>query len=123
MAKYVDISSTHFRLGWEKSPDNTNMGVSMARYHLFSATHNRIESQAKLNKFIEQISPVEEVRVEIKGKTKSGLDFIFQTIDASKSLEWVSMEKIGKNIIIDYRFCERLSGNVLDYLKTIYEFQ
>lgn len=123
MAKYVDISSTHFRLGWEKSPDNTNMGISMIRYHAFSAAHDRIEAQAKLNKFREQVSPIEEVRQERMGKTKSGLHFIFQTFDTTKSLEWVNMERIGKNIIMDYRFCERLMGDIVDYLKITYGIQ
>ena len=48
---------------------------------------------------------------------------MFQTIDTPKSLEGIRMERIGKNIIMDYRFCERLSGDVLEYLNGVYRFK
>ena len=120
--KYVDIKTAHFRLGWEKSPDNTNMRDSMMRFHCLAVDHNRIDAQGRLNRFRGQVSPIIEPRTERIGRTKSGLYVIFQTVDTPKSLEWVQMEKIGRNIIMDYRFCERLSGDVLKYLDTVYKF-
>lgn len=119
MAKTIDLNTAHFRIGWEKSLDNTNMGESMARFHCLAVDHNRIDAQGRLNRFREQLSPIQEVRRERIGRTKSGLYVIFQTIDTPKSLEYVKMEKVGKNIIMDYRFCERLSGDVLRYLNTV----
>jgi hypothetical protein len=121
--RYVDITVAHVRIGWEKSPDNTTMGIPWARFHCLAADHNRIDAQGKLNKFKDQVSPVEEIRGERIGKTQSGLYIIFQTLDTPKSLEWIHLEKIGRNIIMDYRLCERLSGDVLKYLNSIYNFR
>ena len=55
MAKTIDLNTAHFRIGWEKSLDNTNMGESMARFHCLAVDHNRIDAQGRLNRFREQL--------------------------------------------------------------------
>ncbi|MEX2016874.1 MAG: hypothetical protein WD876_00165 [Candidatus Pacearchaeota archaeon] len=119
LTKHVDIASAHFRWGWEKSPTKM-MKSPMVRYYLFPVAHDRIEAKAKLNCFLEQISPVEEVMEEKMGRTRAGLFYFRQIVDSVMSPKEIDFTKIGRYIIRDRRFCERESGDVFNYLDTVY---
>lgn len=122
-SKLVDITSQHFRIGWQKSPDNRAMGDSVVRYYPVSVAHDRIEALAKLNLFLEQVSPIIEIRPERMARTEGGLYCFVQIIDSPKAMKEIDFSRIGRNIIKDRRLCERQVGNIIDYLNTIYHFR
>ena len=123
LSKTIDITGSHFRIGWQKSPDNRAMGDSVARYYPLSAAQDRIEALAKLNLFLEQVSPIIEIMPERMTRTESGLYCYFQIIDSPKALGEIDFSRIGRNVLRDRRLCERQVGNVIDYLNTIYHFR
>lgn len=119
-AQSIDVRTAHIRIGWEPSPDN----FMMVRYHVVSVDHNRIDAEAKIKRFEEEISKVDsiiEVREPKRGKVKnSDLEYIFQTFDSNSPPKIINRRRIGRNIIEDYRLCERLVGKVEDYIKKLY---
>ncbi len=120
--KEINITSTHFRLGWEPSPDNPGM----VRYHAISVDHSRIAVEARMHRFEEElskISPVNVIRQARTGKVKdSDLEYAFQSFDCKVAPPEINLSKIGKNIIRDYRLCERIAeGTSIDrYVESIY---
>lgn len=119
MIKIETLPKERFVFGWEPSPDNS----SSIRYHLISVAHNRIDAEAKLKIFVEEITkcgPVVVIRQMRKGKTgKSGLEYVFQTFDSQTAHREINKGKLGRNVLMDYRLCERLVRNIDEYVKKI----
>lgn len=128
LTKRIDIESAHFRIGWQESLENLNWDKPSVRYYPLSVTHDRIETQARMSLFLEQIPPVEEIAIkrgifEKMGRTEAGLYYFFKIVDSPVKIAEVNFGRIGRNIIRDRRLCEREVGNILDYLNTIYHFR
>lgn len=115
-----DILVAHFRMGWEPSPDN----FQLVRYHAVSVDYSRISTEARMHKFIEELSkigPIKIIRQPRKGKVKgSSLEYMFQSFDSNLGPIEINFNKLSRKIIKDYNFCERLVGNIEDYVERIY---
>ena len=125
--KIVEITGAHFRLGWQESP-NSSIDRSLVRYYPFPVAHDRIETLAKMNAFLGQISPAEKIptsegKFERVGRTRSGLYYLLQIVDSPVALKEVDFSRIGRNIIMDRRLCEREVKDVLHYLNSVYHLR
>ena len=120
MVRTIDLNVAHVRIGWEPSPDN----FQLVRYHVLSSDHNRIDAEARLKKFQEQLSQVGSiVRIRVPKRLDvedHNMTYIWGTFDSRFSPSEIDFRSLGRNIIKDYRFCERLVGDVQEYLENTY---
>lgn len=120
MVKINDIHTSHFRIGWELSPDYDKM----LRYHAVAVDYGRINIQAKMKKLMEELSkigPVNVIRQPKIGKIKySELEYLFQTFDSEINPNEINFSRLGRTVIKDSQFCERIRGKIEDYVERIY---
>ena len=122
MAKIKSSHTAHFRIGWEPSPDESNL----VRYHAVSVDHNRIDMEAKMYKFQEElvkIGPFKIIRQPRRGKVKgTDLEYMFQSFDSQTSPDKINLDRLGKVIIRDYKLYERRVGvnGIEAYVERIY---
>jgi hypothetical protein len=119
-SKKIDIMHSHFRIGWEPSPND----FMLVRYHAVACDYGRIATEGRMHKFIEQISKIgaiQIIRQPRKGKVKhSNLEFMFQSFDSALSPKEINLSILGNNVIKDYGFCERKIGKIDEYVERIY---
>jgi hypothetical protein len=120
MEKTNQLWTAHFRIGWEPSPDYNKM----LRYHAVSVDYDRIRTEIKMHQFMKELSklgPINPIRQPRKGKISgTNLEYMFQTFDSEINPNEINFSQLGKRVIKDGKFCERLVGKIEDYVERIY---
>jgi hypothetical protein len=121
--KYIKRNERHIRWNWETSPDNTNDGNSMVRYHFVVVGDKG--KKAVIERLLYQIQirgaiiPVNSFEGSVRD---SDFRFLYESYDSVVSPRMISFSICGKKVKRDRELYERQSSSGIEtYVRTLLE--